>query len=242
MLLPALQQARESARQAKCLGQMKQIALDVVMYVDQYDGIMPFQISSYNDCNPIKGGHGHWPSGLTGTSQNTAASILGVIDLHVTQRVEMYVCPDDDYVTKTWPYRPNSNGAACSYSMSGRRSDCRVPSTWNCKATDCDTDPTACAVDLRRYYRFRDVTELGMIYEAGGFSGRNGAYRAPLALRRGYSGWYYEGQVARRHRDRCNVITMDGSGRSDLWANVQQWTKQEWAGSGWNYFKATDYQ
>jgi prepilin-type N-terminal cleavage/methylation domain-containing protein len=244
MLLPALEQARESARQATCLAQMKQISLGVVMYVDQYDGMMPFYIANYNDCNPIKGGHGHWPSGLTGTSNNTAASILGVIDLHVTQRVELYVCPNDDEVTKSWPYKPNSTGAACSYSMQARSDKNRVPSTWNCKATNCDDPdlyPSACAPTIHRYYRFREVSYLGMLYECGGLNGRNAAYRAPVAMRRGWDGWWYEGQAASRHRGRCNIITMDGSGKSDLWENVQQLEKREWHGGLWNYTKNTDY-
>jgi prepilin-type N-terminal cleavage/methylation domain-containing protein len=246
MLLPALEQARESARQAKCLAQMKQFSLDLVMYVDQYDGIMPFYVSGYNDCNAADCfPHGRHPG------NNWGLSIMGVVDVHMTKNTKLFVCPNDDYVNKNYPYHPNSNGAACSYGMAAAGSNYSVPSRWACasgwgagKTYYCQTPAEigSCLVTLRRYYRFRDVTNLGLFYEEGGLAGREGAYRAPMAVRRGYGGWYYQGQVASRHRGRCNVITIDGSGRSDLWANVQQKEKQDWHGSGWNYLKNTDYQ
>jgi len=41
MLLPALSQAREKARQAKCISNLKQIGLALMMYVQDYDNYMP---------------------------------------------------------------------------------------------------------------------------------------------------------------------------------------------------------
>jgi prepilin-type N-terminal cleavage/methylation domain-containing protein/prepilin-type processing-associated H-X9-DG protein len=41
MLLPALQQARERARTANCLSNLKQIGLAALQYVDDYDGWFP---------------------------------------------------------------------------------------------------------------------------------------------------------------------------------------------------------
>ncbi|MCD6219454.1 DUF1559 domain-containing protein [Candidatus Calescamantes bacterium] len=41
MLLPALQKAREKARQTVCMNNMKQIAFALMMYADDYDGYMP---------------------------------------------------------------------------------------------------------------------------------------------------------------------------------------------------------
>lgn len=51
MLLPALQQAREKARQIVCMGNLKQIGLAMMMYCDESDGY-------FNYGNP---GH-KWPS------------------------------------------------------------------------------------------------------------------------------------------------------------------------------------
>jgi prepilin-type N-terminal cleavage/methylation domain-containing protein/prepilin-type processing-associated H-X9-DG protein len=41
MLLPALNQAREKARRANCLSNLKQIGLGIAMYADNYGGRMP---------------------------------------------------------------------------------------------------------------------------------------------------------------------------------------------------------
>ena len=41
MLLPALQQAREKARQIVCMNYLKQIGLGFTMYADTYDGYIP---------------------------------------------------------------------------------------------------------------------------------------------------------------------------------------------------------
>ena len=42
MLLPALSQAKEKARQATCMGNLKQAALAAFMYADDWDGYMPY--------------------------------------------------------------------------------------------------------------------------------------------------------------------------------------------------------
>ncbi|MFH1903849.1 MAG: DUF1559 domain-containing protein [Candidatus Omnitrophota bacterium] len=41
MLLPALSQAREKARQVNCMNNLKQIMLGYLMYVNDYDGYLP---------------------------------------------------------------------------------------------------------------------------------------------------------------------------------------------------------
>ena len=41
MLLPALNSARERARSAKCLSQIKQNTFDIINYADDYSGYAP---------------------------------------------------------------------------------------------------------------------------------------------------------------------------------------------------------
>jgi len=48
MLLPALSQARERARAAVCVSNMKQIGLAVLMYADSYNGVVSCFNSSHN--------------------------------------------------------------------------------------------------------------------------------------------------------------------------------------------------
>jgi prepilin-type N-terminal cleavage/methylation domain-containing protein/prepilin-type processing-associated H-X9-DG protein len=45
MLLPALNQAREKARRANCLSNLKQIGLGIAMYADSYNGRIPLDNS-----------------------------------------------------------------------------------------------------------------------------------------------------------------------------------------------------
>jgi prepilin-type N-terminal cleavage/methylation domain-containing protein/prepilin-type processing-associated H-X9-DG protein len=45
MLLPALNQAREKARRANCLSNLKQIGLGIAMYADNYNGRIPMDSS-----------------------------------------------------------------------------------------------------------------------------------------------------------------------------------------------------
>ena len=42
MLLPALQQAREKARQIKCMSNLKQIGIAMMFYIQEQDGYLPF--------------------------------------------------------------------------------------------------------------------------------------------------------------------------------------------------------
>ena len=41
MLLPALSKAREKAREISCVNNMKQIGIQLLMYIDDYAGVIP---------------------------------------------------------------------------------------------------------------------------------------------------------------------------------------------------------
>src|ERR1044072_7200814 len=55
ILFPVFAQAREKARQATCLSNLKQIGTGVVMYVQDYDEIYP--LSQYFTGGPAGSGH-----------------------------------------------------------------------------------------------------------------------------------------------------------------------------------------
>jgi prepilin-type N-terminal cleavage/methylation domain-containing protein/prepilin-type processing-associated H-X9-DG protein len=51
MLLPALNQAREKARRANCMSNLKQIGLGIAMYADSYNGRMPLTTTQSPLCS-----------------------------------------------------------------------------------------------------------------------------------------------------------------------------------------------
>ncbi len=61
MLLPALSAARERARAASCLNNMKQIGLGLVMYADDNKGLLPLGNTAYN---PISLRYQRWHMAL----------------------------------------------------------------------------------------------------------------------------------------------------------------------------------
>ena len=95
MLLPALNQAREKARRANCLSNLKQIGLGIAMYADSYNGRMPL------DAIPS----------LTG-SFNLLSNVI--------TSAKVFTCPSDS-VSKLTPNYPLTNSTAInniSYSYS----------------------------------------------------------------------------------------------------------------------------
>src|ERR1700733_10315074 len=92
MLLPALNQAREKARRANCLSNLKQIGLGIAMYADNYNGRMP----------------------LT-TKNNALCSSFNLLSNVVTS-AKIFACPSDS-AAKAQPNYGLTNGStlACSY-------------------------------------------------------------------------------------------------------------------------------
>lgn len=78
MLLPALNQAREKARRANCLSNLKQIGLGIAMYADNYNGRMP-----QGDPNTVK--------------VDKLSDCYNLLSNIVTS-AKVFACPSDSYV------------------------------------------------------------------------------------------------------------------------------------------------
>lgn len=87
MLLPALNQAREKARRANCLSNLKQIGLGIAMYADSYNSRMPL---------------------TTGTSP-----LAGSFNLlsNVVTSAKVFACPSDS-AAKAQPNYPLTNSSS----------------------------------------------------------------------------------------------------------------------------------
>ena len=91
LLLPALAGAKAKAQGIKCLGNLEQLQLGWLMYVDDYDGLMPPQI--------VEGGGrgdllGSWVFHNAQTDLTTSNLQQGVL-FHYTPSAAIYHCPAD---------------------------------------------------------------------------------------------------------------------------------------------------
>ncbi len=77
LLLPALAQAKEKARQSSCINSVRQQTFAVFMYADDHDNILP--PSAYNDAN---GNEVDWPT---------------VLDPYLNYVAKVHLCPTDLY-------------------------------------------------------------------------------------------------------------------------------------------------
>jgi prepilin-type N-terminal cleavage/methylation domain-containing protein/prepilin-type processing-associated H-X9-DG protein len=93
MLLPALNQAREKARRANCLSNLKQIGLGIAMYADSYNGRMP-------QGNPSGATSG---VGFLGDCFNLLSNIV--------TSAKVFACPSDSNVkiSTSFPLANNTN-------------------------------------------------------------------------------------------------------------------------------------
>lgn len=101
MLLPALNTAREKARRANCLSNLKQIGLGIAMYADSYNGRMPMGPSA-----PILG-PGQWGN------LNDAYNLLS----NIVTSAKVFTCPSDGWASPQLNF-PLSNNLSSVKSVS----------------------------------------------------------------------------------------------------------------------------
>jgi len=99
MLLPALNQAREKARRANCLSNLKQIGLGIAMYADSYNSRMP-------QGNP-----------LVVSSAGPLADCFNLLSNIVTS-AKVFACPSDSNVKISTQYPLTNSLGGPNYNIS----------------------------------------------------------------------------------------------------------------------------
>lgn len=109
ILFPVFAQAREKARQASCLSNIKQMGTATMMYVQDYDERYPYLDPAYNGVTAIGIG---LPNGQTLTKPFVWAWPLQLYPYIKNQQV--FVCPSDGFKgAYSWGpvYDPNSSSS-----------------------------------------------------------------------------------------------------------------------------------
>ena len=92
ILFPVFARAREKARQTNCLSNVKQQTLGVMMYIQDYDEMLPFRYF-----NTGVGGSVHYPGGGTSSGMIWPYPIYPYV-----KNIQLFNCP-------SWNYKWNGN-------------------------------------------------------------------------------------------------------------------------------------
>jgi prepilin-type N-terminal cleavage/methylation domain-containing protein/prepilin-type processing-associated H-X9-DG protein len=104
MLLPALSQAREKARQANCTGNMKQVSLAIIMYGNDYNDRTPVALyKSGSDWIPVghdfgccgKGTAANWRANRNSTTPGRVndGRLAKMVQPYTGNAVKAFTCP-----------------------------------------------------------------------------------------------------------------------------------------------------
>ena len=96
MLLPALSQAREKARQTRCLSNLKQLSLGMTTYALDYNFQLPGSAPFTDPFTPgVRSDQWVWVPAATPVTITTPAQVeLGAIYPYVNN-AQVYICPSD---------------------------------------------------------------------------------------------------------------------------------------------------
>lgn len=183
ILFPVFARAREKARSAVCLSNLKQLMLSVEMYLDDYDELFPYQ-SSDNDVE-------NWWHGRI---------------LPYVKNKLIFTCPSDNrdaqdrvaYITvgnKHWPMSYGINGLLYHYTEADANQYNNVVVLADCNEIPCfafeKVPPPGTHIITDRRYR---------IFERGGSRFPRHSDGANLAFLDGHVKWYH----------RTRIYTSDG--------------------------------
>ena len=128
ILLPALSKARKQANTVKCLANMKQFGTAIVMYTNEWKGVMPY--SGWNDFpgngnyGGGKGNAGGWPNWLFDASSKITPPVVSLFNFKDVKNGAFYAYlngADALYrcIQDAGPWQPQFSQFVSSYVMSG---------------------------------------------------------------------------------------------------------------------------
>ncbi len=104
ILFPVFAKAREKARQASCMSNMKQIALAVLMYDQDYDEKFPHW--NFRHCTDVPGANGGWKD----------------VVMPYIKNLQIFACPSTDLDPR--PCEPSPNGRGGGVIPAGYGANC----------------------------------------------------------------------------------------------------------------------
>ena len=191
LLLPAVQQARESARRTQCQNNMKQLVLAVHNYHDQHDHFPPGMISGMPTLQEDEGWRGRWDADYVNPDEATQDWIDA--SMHGTSwMLQILPMMDESAVFQQWKFDRN-------VFMNGNAQDpdflllkIEPPAQTNIKSFYCPSQPSSVRDGLIRvnHLHFPDAKgweDGGTDYAACGGSGRlfNPETRTPWMMTNG---------------------------------------------------------
>jgi len=111
ILFPVFARARENARRASCMSNLKQFGLGMMMYVQDYDETYALAVQRVK-----RAGHAVPPGGWWGTFSTTDYAIMWQQQMYpYTKSIEVYNCPSSPGTTNASKSNYGANNAVLLY-------------------------------------------------------------------------------------------------------------------------------